>query len=101
MNKSWIAPADVLLYRLDAEFYGKEYVEHERLVISKRSDPKIGLKPFGQCGRLFTGPFGSRLPSHLYRDRGVPLFRVQNVYPVFPEETNLVFLDAETHVNGG
>lgn len=96
-NVSWITPADVLLYRLDAEFYGQEYVEHERLVLSKHGIPELGVRPLGGCGRLFAGPFGSKLPSHLYRDRGVPLFRVQNVYPIFPDETNLVFLDEATH----
>jgi type I restriction enzyme, S subunit len=93
---TWIDPGDLLLMRLDCEFYSPEFVAHGRHVISKSKEGSLRLRSLGDLGKLVTGPFGSRLPSSLFRPVGVPLFRVQNVYPYFPDESNLVFLDPST-----
>jgi type I restriction enzyme S subunit len=97
MQASWIDPSDLLLGRLDGEFYAPEFVRHERLVASKRSDPRLGLRSLGLLGKLITGPFGSKLPSNLYQSDGVPLFRVQNVQPFFADESSLVYIAPEIH----
>lgn len=92
-----LAPQDILLHRLDADFYEPQFVQHARHVARKRTEKKLGMQTIGELGRLFTGPFGSKLPASLYREKGTPLFRVQNVYPFFPDESNIVFLDDDTH----
>jgi type I restriction enzyme, S subunit len=92
-----LAPEDLLLHRLDADFYEPNFVQHARHVAKKRAEKRLGMRTIGDLGRLFTGPFGSKLPAYLYRSKGTPLFRVQNVYPFFPDESNIVFLDDDTH----
>lgn len=93
---TWIDPGDLLLMRLDSEFYSPEFVAHERAVVCRKQDGDLLIRSLGDLGKLVTGPFGSMLPSSLFRSQGIPLFRVQNVYPFFPVEANLVFLDPST-----
>lgn len=97
MNQNWIIPKDILLYRLDAEFYDPIFVEHARFIVSCHKNREFGIRSLGKIGKLFTGPFGSKLPATLYRNQGVPLIRVQNTYPFFLKEENLVFLDESDH----
>ena len=59
--------------RLDADFYRPDYLATEELLLTK------SVNQLGEIGHFFAGPFGSLLPSDLYLDEGVPLFRVGNV----------------------
>ncbi len=59
--------------RLDADFYRPEFLENEAKLLTKK------VAKLGDVGHFFAGPFGSLLPSNLYLDEGVPLFRVGNV----------------------
>jgi len=97
MNMGWVEQTDILLHRLDAEFYDPVFVQHARCVKQKRNNEALGIRPLGEIARLFAGPFGSKLPSSLYRSEGIPLYRVQNIYPFFPDHSNLVFLDERSH----
>jgi type I restriction enzyme S subunit len=96
MMIAWTNPADLVLGRLDCEFYQPEYVAHEEYVNSVARMCRLPIETLGTLAKLKTGPFGSKLPSSLYRDSGYSLFRVQNVVPFFPDDSNMVFLDAET-----
>ena len=52
----------------------------------------------GELGRLFTGPFGSKLPASLYdTPNGIPLLRVQNIGDLFLNETDLARIPLEVH----
>jgi len=59
--------------RLDADFYRPEFLANEAKLLTH----KVGR--LGEVGHFFAGPFGSLLPSNLYLDEGIPLFRVGNV----------------------
>lgn len=59
--------------RLDADFYRPEYIANEARLLTQT----VGR--LGEVGHFFAGPFGSLLPSTLYLDEGIPLFRVGNV----------------------
>jgi type I restriction enzyme S subunit len=67
------APEQVYTNRLDADFYRPEYLAIDQKLAS------IDTAPLGACGKFFAGPFGSKLPSNLYLNKGIPLFRVGNV----------------------
>ena len=97
METIWIDAGDISFGRIDAEFYKKEFVSHERFIKDLHSENRLNVKRIGDIAFLKTGPFGSKLPSTLYREKGVPLFRSQNVTPFFPNKKNLVFLD-KTHL---
>ena len=76
--------------RLDAYFYYPDYTENHRLL--RLSGLKISsLEDVAE--RISCGPFGSNLPSSLYRTSGVPLYRVQNVKDGEISEEGLVYLD--------
>lgn len=96
-SMSWIGTADLEVMRLDCEYYAPAFVAHARFVEAAANSQVLETPTLGNIAALKTGPFGSKLPSHLYRDGGVPLFRVQNVVPFFPKRENLAFLDHATH----
>jgi hypothetical protein len=96
MMIAWTEPADLILGRIDCEFYQPEYVAHEQIVGRMVQADRLPILPISAIGKLKAGPFGSKLPSSLYRRSGYPLFRVQNVVPYFPDSSNLVYLDADT-----
>lgn len=78
--------------RLDASFYYPDYIENHRLL--RLSGLNINsLESVAE--RISCGPFGSNLPSSLYRISGVPLYRVQNVKDGEISEEGLVYLDPE------
>jgi type I restriction enzyme S subunit len=59
--------------RIDPEYYRKEYL------LTEQSVRDFGAEKLSSVGKFFAGPFGSKLPSNLYLDSGIPLFRVGNV----------------------
>ena len=52
--------------RLDSDFYRPEYLVIDE-VLSHLNCVKLG-----SIGHFFTGPFGSKLPSSLYVEEGIP-----------------------------
>ncbi len=91
MHLSRIPGERLTTKRLDADFYRPEYLSIESKLMS--------LRPcsLGQSGRFFAGPFGSKLPSNLYLDQGVPLFRVGNVGQFEALTDNLAHLNESVH----
>jgi type I restriction enzyme, S subunit len=90
----WVGPAQLRPSRLAAEFYRQEYTELEAQL--DHSGHKLVV--LGKLGRLFTGPFGSKLPASLYdTPNGVPLLRVQNIGELFLNETDLARIPLEVH----
>lgn len=73
MFVSRVSAARLNPQRLDADFYRPEYLKNEEKLLAN----KVGR--LGDVGHFFAGPFGSLLPSNLYLDKGIPLFRVGNV----------------------
>lgn len=73
MFVSRVDPENLNTKRLDSDFYRPEYLDIENTLLN------LQTCPLGQVGHFFTGPFGSKLPSNLYLDKGIPLFRVGNV----------------------
>ncbi|WP_226954424.1 restriction endonuclease subunit S, partial [Klebsiella pneumoniae] len=51
----------------------------------------------GTIGKFFTGPFGSLLPSNLYLNEGIPLFRVGNVGQFEALSENFAYLAPSVH----
>jgi type I restriction enzyme, S subunit len=91
MHISSIEPDKLRTRRLDADFYHPEHIAIEDRLLS------LDHIEFGSCGRFFVGPFGSKLPSNLYLDKGVPLFRVANVGDFDVNTENLAHLDEAVH----
>ncbi|MEU6621367.1 hypothetical protein ABZ926_11405 [Streptomyces litmocidini] len=90
----WVGPARVRPSRLAAEFYRQEYTDLEDQL--DRSGHRLVV--LGKLGRLFTGPFGSKLPASLYdTPNGVPLLRVQNIGDIFLNETDIARIPLEVH----
>lgn len=73
MDVSKVPASVVTSRRLDADYYKNEYLDIEQRLQSLKT---CG---FGCVGKFFAGPFGSKLPSNLYGDQGIPLFRVGNI----------------------
>lgn len=79
--------------RLDADFYKPEYITNSRLLKSTN----FYIETLSDvAGRIACGPFGSDLPSNLYKNEGIPLYRVQNVRDGLISNEGLVFLDKRT-----
>ncbi len=90
----WVEPGRLRPSRLAAEFYRKEFSDLEDQL--DRSGHKLVV--LGKLGRLFTGPFGSKLPASLYETPdGVPLLRVQNIGELFLNERDLARIPLEVH----
>ena len=77
--------------RLDPDYYRPEHIRDERTLRA------IGSAELREAGRFFAGPFGSALPSDLYLDSGVPLFRVGNVGSLEVVRENMAHLDEKVH----
>src|SRR5215510_5555104 len=93
---SWIAP-DVLRHkRLDAPYYSAEHLEIEATIL--RASRHVSFDALGSFAQLWSGPFGSKLPSSLYRDAGpYPLYRSQNVKAFWIQRDGLVYLDTDAY----
>lgn len=79
------------IQRLDADFYRPDYLSLEERLFTL---PNI---PLGKIGQFFSGPFGSKLPSNLYLDKGIPLFRVSNVGQFEVLLDGMAYLDENVH----
>jgi type I restriction enzyme S subunit len=77
--------------RLDADFYRPEFLENEAKLLTNN------VAKLGDVGHFFAGPFGSLLPSYLYLDEGVPLFRVGNVGQFEVMTDNFAYLAPHVH----
>ncbi|WP_201607072.1 restriction endonuclease subunit S [Psychrobacter immobilis] len=77
--------------RLDSDFYRPEYLVIDE-VLSHLNCVKLG-----SIGHFFTGPFGSKLPSSLYVEEGIPLFRVTNVGQFEVITESFVHLSPKSH----
>jgi len=78
--------------RLDAEYYQPEYLD----IISKLKSQKS--KFLGDLAdKVFSGPFGSTLKSESYQTQGVPFIRIGNIFDVFIEHKNLVYISESEH----
>lgn len=91
MHISRISSSKLRTRRLDADFYYPNHIAVEERMLS------LEHTEFGSCGRFFVGPFGSKLPSNLYLEKGVPLFRVANVGEFQVNTENLAHLDEAVH----
>lgn len=87
-----ILPRLVETDRLDAGFYKPEYTKNHHMLTTWGTPKRLA----DAARRIACGPFGSDLPSSLYRKEGVPLYRVQNVLEGELSASGLVFLDRQT-----
>ncbi|MFL0992983.1 hypothetical protein ACJO1Z_09055 [Vibrio parahaemolyticus] len=86
-----VAPENLNTKRLDSDFYRPEYVKIDKVL------SQLNCVNLGTVGKFFTGPFGSKLPSNLYLDEGVPLFRVGNVGQFEVLVDNFAYLAPTVH----
>ncbi|GFK34060.1 restriction endonuclease subunit S [Vibrio cholerae] len=86
-----VAPENLNTKRLDSDFYRPEYVKIDKVL------SQLKCVNLGTVGKFFTGPFGSKLPSNLYLDKGVPLFRVGNVGQFEVLADNFAYLAPTVH----
>lgn len=91
MHISKVSPKQITTKRLDSDFYSPVYLENEKLL------ERHSLKELSSIGKFFAGPFGSKLPSNLYLDKGVPLFRVSNVGQFEVDWNGMAYLSPEVH----
>jgi len=93
MHISRVMPALVDTGRLDPDYYNPVYLEDELKL------KEFGCIELGKAGKFFAGPFGSKLPSNLYLDHGIPLFRVGNVGKMEVLTENFAHLDKFVHAD--
>lgn len=91
---SWVDPRKIAPSRINAEFYKPEYTRLDGVLESSG----LPLKSLKRLSRLFTGPFGSKLPASLYNtEGGIPLLRVQNIGELFIRETDMARIPLDVH----
>lgn len=91
---SFVEPQRLQPSRLNPEFYSREYMATESRLLSGSSK----LAKLGSLARLFTGPFGSKLPASIYdTEGGIPLLRVQNIGELFLVENDLARIPRSVH----
>lgn len=86
-----VAPQNLNTKRLDSDFYRQEYIEIDNTLSN------LNCVKLGTIGKFFTGPFGSLLPSNLYLNEGIPLFRVGNVGQFEALSENFAYLAPSVH----
>lgn len=91
MFTSRVSASKLSSKRLDADFYRPEFLAVEAKLVTKN------VANLGKVGHFFSGPFGSLLPSNLYLDAGIPLFRVGNVGQFEVLTDNFAHLAPEVH----
>lgn len=91
MYTSRVSPAQVDTKRLDPDYYHPDHLETERIL------RKLNAEPLRHVGSFWAGPFGSELPSSLYLDEGIPLFRVGNVGSMQVLLDGMAYLDLAVH----
>lgn len=91
MHTSRVSPSQIDTKRLDSDYYRPEHLETERILRG------LNAEPLKQVGTFWAGPFGSELPSSLYLNQGVPLFRVGNVGSLQVLYDGMAHLDPVVH----
>ena len=91
MHTSRVEPSQIDTKRLDSDYYRPEHLETERILRSLKAEA------LRKIGTFWAGPFGSELPSSLYLDEGVPLFRVANVGSMQVLYDGMAHLDPAVH----
>lgn len=86
-----VAPENLNTKRLDSDFYRPEYIEIDNTLSN------LNCVKLETIGKFFTGPFGSLLPSNLYLNEGIPLFRVGNVGQFEALSENFAYLAPSVH----
>jgi type I restriction enzyme S subunit len=81
----------LLTRRLDPDYYAPQHLRDEEALLA------IGAIELGSTGRLFAGPFGSKLPTSVFVDDGVPLFRVGNVGAMEVDSNDLARITPDLH----
>ncbi len=90
----WVAPRKLRPSRWNAEFYRRDFSEMESEL---ESSPFESTK-LRKLAKLFTGPFGSKLPACIYNTpNGIPLLRVQNIGELFLNETDMAYIPHDVH----
>jgi len=90
----WVAPRKLRPSRWNAEFYRRDFAEMEAEL---ESSPFESTK-LRKLAKLFTGPFGSKLPACIYNTpNGIPLLRVQNIGELFLNETDMAYIPHDVH----
>lgn len=79
-------------YRLDADYYKSEYLYNEEL-LRKCDLPVKTIREISN--KIVDGPFGSDLLKSEYVEKGIPLFRVQNVTEEYIDMSDFVYINRE------
>ena len=91
---AWIESNNLRPSRWNAEFYKNEFIALDK----KIEDSNIRTFKLKKLSRLFTGPFGSKLPASLYNtEGGIPLLRVQNIGELFLNESEMALIPKDVH----
>jgi type I restriction enzyme, S subunit len=91
MHKSRVDPRRVVTHRLDPDYYHPQHLKDEDCLV------EYGSEPLAKAGKFFVGPFGSKLPSSLYLDDGIPLFRISNIGSMQVDMEGMAYLDPQVH----
>jgi len=91
MHISHTSPAWLLTKRLNPDYYAPRHIEDDNTLMT------IGAVQLKSVGKLFVGPFGSELPTSVFAEEGVPLFRVGNVGEMEVDENNLARISSALH----
>jgi restriction endonuclease S subunit len=91
---AWIESNNLRPSRWNAEFYKSEFIALDK----KIEDSSINTSRLKKLSKLFTGPFGSKLPASLYNtEGGIPLLRVQNIGELFLNENEMALIPIDVH----
>lgn len=91
---AWIESKNLRPSRWNAEFYKNEFIALDK----KIEDSSISTFKLKKLSKLFTGPFGSKLPASLYNtEGGIPLLRVQNIGDLFLNENEMALIPKDVH----
>jgi type I restriction enzyme, S subunit len=89
---NWITADKLRHKRIDAPYYSPVHLETEKQIL--KAHEYTDFVELADISYLWSGPFGSKLPSSLYHEVGpYPLYRSQNVKPFWVQEEGLVYLD--------
>ncbi|MBD2198558.1 MULTISPECIES: hypothetical protein [Calothrix] len=92
MHKNRVKARRLVTERLDPEYYHPQYLSDEDRL------EEFGSEYLGKAGRFFVGPFGSKLPSSLYLDKGIiPLFRISNIGAMQVDFSGMAYLHPSVH----
>lgn len=91
MHVSRTPSASLDTKRIDPDYYAPAHLADEMKIRA------FGAVELGTAGRLFAGPFGSELPTSVFVDEGVPLFRVGNVGEMAVEARDLARIPPQLH----